>query len=80
MPLNDVIQKIKPTYFIMDIEGGEYDVFSMIDFQTIKKIQFELHPEILGIEKVNQIFLVLAKHGFKEDKNIASVNNFYFSR
>lgn len=80
LPLNEVIQVIQPTYFIMDIEGGEYDVFSFIDFQTIRKIQFELHPDLLGKEKVNEIFSLLAKNGFKEEEKVESLNNFFFSR
>src|SRR5450432_4008373 len=50
--LNEIIKKLRPTYLMMDIEGGEYDIFNIIDFQSIKKIQFELHPGVLGSEKV----------------------------
>jgi FkbM family methyltransferase len=40
--LNDIIRDIQPNFLIMDIEGSEYDVFRIIDFQTIYKIQVEL--------------------------------------
>lgn len=80
LPLNEVIQTIKPTYFIMDIEGGEYDVFSFIEFQTIRKIQFELHPDLLGETKVNEIFSILIKNDFKRDERFESLNNYFYSR
>lgn len=80
LPLNEVIQTIKPTYFIMDIEGGEYEIFSFIDFQTIRKIQFELHPDLLDNEKVKEIFSILVKNDFKRDDRFESLNNYYFSR
>src|SRR5665213_2502286 len=33
--LNDIIQKYVPSYLVMDIEGNELEVFSIIDFQSI---------------------------------------------
>jgi len=54
--LNDIIRDIQPNFLIMDIEGSEYDVFRIIDFQSIYKIQVELHPSILGEDKLNEIF------------------------
>lgn len=78
--LNEVIKRIKPTYLIMDIEGGEYEIFEAIDFQTITKIQFELHPEVLGPDKVSRIFKKLGDCSFIRDKSFASRDNYYFFR
>ncbi|HET9058235.1 MAG TPA: FkbM family methyltransferase [Chitinophagaceae bacterium] len=77
--LNRVIYNIKPTYLIMDIEGSEYDVFKIIDFQTIQKVQFELHERLLDKAKVDFIFTKLQEEGFKPD-SISDSRNFYFSR
>lgn len=78
--LNGEIKKINPTFLIMDIEGGEYEIFSIIDFQSIKKIQFELHPEIIGKEKCHKIFEILDINNFKKDEIVSSGVNFYFYR
>ncbi|MFY7839484.1 MAG: FkbM family methyltransferase [Lacibacter sp.] len=78
--LNEEIERIKPTYLIMDIEGGEYDVFSTINFSTVNKVQFELHPEMLGEEKVNKIFSILESAGFQQDVQFTDRNNFFFHR
>ena len=76
--LNDEIKKINPSFLIMDIEGGEYTIFSIISFHTIQKIQFELHPKILSKEKCNHIFEILQTNGFKMDKDLSTEVNYYF--
>jgi FkbM family methyltransferase len=80
LSLNEVIGKIKPSFLIMDIEGGEYDIFNIIQFQSIIKIQFELHPSILGEEKCKEIFLFLAKNGFEKVIDLEDGRNFYFEK
>jgi len=78
--LNDKIKEIAPDFLIMDIEGAEYDIFSIIDFQTIRKVQFELHPSVLGPQKCDKIFEILSNNGFKKDVEVSSEVNFYFFR
>lgn len=78
LKLNEIINEIKPTYLIMDIEGAEFDVFSIISFQTIKKIQFELHPSVLDKPKCDFIFDLLLKNGYNLDENISKHPNYYF--
>lgn len=77
--LNTMIARIRPTYLIMDIEGGEYAIFEDIDFQTITKVQFELHPGILDSSQVDAIFGKLTANGFVKDGSFNDENNnFYF--
>ncbi|MEP7108245.1 MAG: FkbM family methyltransferase [Ferruginibacter sp.] len=78
--LNEVIDRLQPTYLIMDIEGGEYNVFKMIDFQSIQKIQFELHPAILDKGQVDFIFKKLEKEKFIMNASFQFSNNFFFQR
>ncbi len=80
LSLNEEIAKIKPSYLIMDIEGGEYDIFKAIDFQTIKKIQFELHPAILPTGAITFIFQKLKNSGFKKSILFNFENNFFYER
>jgi FkbM family methyltransferase len=77
--LNGLICQWKPTFLIMDIEGAEYDIFRIIQPLTIKKIQFELHPEILGESKCSEIFKQLDIMGFHKDEKISQHPNYYFS-
>lgn len=80
LDLNKIIKDFSPTYLIMDIEGGEYEIFSLIDFQTIHKIQFELHPTILGQTKCDEIFNLLRANHFSMNEKLSAMPNFYFTR
>jgi FkbM family methyltransferase len=62
--LNDEILRVDPTFLIMDIEGGEYDLFQQIAFNRIRKIAIELHTDILGQDKIDSIKKVMADAGF----------------
>lgn len=78
--LNEVINDVKPTYLIMDIEGGEYDIFKIIDFQSINKIQFELHPSVLEAGRIDFIFNKLKSENFIKSDLFDFADNFYFVR
>ena len=78
--LNEVIGRLQPSYLIMDIEGGEYDIFKWIDFQSITKIQFELHPQVLSATAIDGIFEKLQQAGFSKSNLFNFPNNFYFTR
>jgi FkbM family methyltransferase len=78
--LNDFVASVKPNFLIMDIEGGEYDIIKIIHFQSIRKIQFELHPVMLGEQKCVEIFKILEQAGFEKDKTLSDDRNFFFQR
>jgi FkbM family methyltransferase len=78
--LNQLISEIKPTFLMMDIEGGEYDIFKLIEFQTIKKIQVELHPDILGQGKTVELFLILEQNEFEIGFSHSDQRNYFFYR
>jgi len=63
-PFNQEVKKINPTFLIIDIEGGEYELFQNINFHSVQKILIELHPHLLNSEKVDFIKSKLYKAGF----------------
>ncbi|MDB5200759.1 MAG: FkbM family methyltransferase [Ferruginibacter sp.] len=75
--LNETIRVLQPTYLVMDIEGAEYNILKMISMQSIVKLQFELHPAVLGKAKCNEIFMILKAGGFMMDDKLCHGNNFY---
>ena len=75
--LNNIISSVKPNYLIMDIEGGEYEIFKIIDFQYICKVQFELHPQLLDESKCVEIFDLLEANHFTKNETLSKNNNFY---
>ena len=76
--LNEVINDVQPNFLIMDIEGAEYDVFRIMNFQSIQKIQVELHPAILGEDKMQEIFSILQNKGFVAEVCLRDGCNYYF--
>jgi FkbM family methyltransferase len=78
--INVVMKNINPTFLIMDIEGGEYDIFMTIEFGTINRIQFELHPLLLNETQMDEIFEVLSKNKFVENSLLGNGNNFFFEK
>lgn len=66
--LNDEIRRIRPTFLILDIEGGEYDLLRILDdFHTIEKLAIELHEEVIGPEKIESIKRRVVDSGFAID-------------
>lgn len=72
-PLNEEIRRIKPTFLLMDIEGGEYDLIKAIDFHAIRKISVELHTDVLGQARIDEIKSIMNDAGFLIDNKLSSV-------
>lgn len=66
--LNDAIRRIDPTFLIMDIEGGERELFRFIDFHNIRKVALELHTEWIGRDEAEAIRRRLRDAGFAVDE------------
>lgn len=62
---NKELQRISPTFLIIDIEGGEYDLFQYAALHGVQKILIELHPYTIGQEKTQFVKLKLADLGFE---------------
>ena len=71
--LNEEVCRINPTFLLMDIEGGEYDLIKTIDFHTIRKISAELHTDVLGQDRIDEIKAVMSRAGFVVDPSLSSV-------
>jgi FkbM family methyltransferase len=79
--INSIIERIKPTYLIIDVEGYELQlIHSISGFINIRKIQIEIHPTIIGEYAPKEIEFILTNQGFLKDTNLSSQNQFYFYR
>ncbi|MGF1478314.1 MAG: FkbM family methyltransferase [Cyanophyceae cyanobacterium] len=65
-PLNEEIRRIQPTVLIMDVQGSEGELLSFADLSGIRKLLVEMHPNVLGIAKVNGLRRQLRQQGFLE--------------
>lgn len=64
----DRLEEIKPSLLIVDIEGGELELFDFIDLSGVKKIFIELHQNTIGREGMLHVFEVLARQNFHYDQ------------
>lgn len=62
---NDEIKKINPSFLIMDIEGGEYDLCQYADFHNVKKLAMELHEDLIGTGNAEFVKSKLEANGFR---------------
>lgn len=76
--LNREINRIKPTFLIVDIEGGELDFFNEIKFNTIEKIILEVHPKIIGMRGTNSVIKKLLDSGYFLNTKLSVNNVLYF--
>ena len=70
--LNDRIREINPTFFIVDIEGSEGELFRQIDFHNIKKILIEIHPWLIGKSEAEQLISSIVSSGYDILKRIGN--------
>lgn len=76
---NEKIREINPTFLLIDIEGGEYELLKYADFHNVKKLMIEIHKRILTPEQTQFVNDAIAKAGFKLVEGDGS-EELYFER
>jgi hypothetical protein len=77
---NEEIRRINPTFLIIDIEGGEYELSQYADFYNVKKILVEVHPHVIGSEKVELFKNKLTQSGFQIDNKLSTGDIWFLER
>jgi FkbM family methyltransferase len=65
-PLNAELARIRPTFLVIDIEGGEIELLAYADLTGVRKIMLEVHTALLGAGPVNALRRRLRRQGFAE--------------
>ncbi|WP_437352968.1 FkbM family methyltransferase [Neorhizobium petrolearium] len=60
----NVLDEINPDVLVIDVEGAEVELFQIADLRNVRHIIIELHPHIVGEDKINQIIAGLESDGF----------------
>lgn len=71
VPLQDferLLDSYKPTLLVCDIEGGEYDLLKHANLGSVNKIYLEVHPKVLGEQRIATLFNSLSDAGFVENQ------------
>ncbi|MBW4459619.1 MAG: FkbM family methyltransferase [Nodosilinea sp. WJT8-NPBG4] len=69
------LAKNQPTLLVVDIEGGEYDLFAQATLDTVRKLIVEVHYAVLGPEKVAALKTTFSDLGFKLIESIANCDD-----
>lgn len=73
------LDRIKPSMLIVDIEGGEIELFSNINLDIVNKVFIEIHQDVLGRSGVKRIFDEMSARGFHYDQWHSSGSVILFS-
>lgn len=69
-PFAEVIAEWKPTIIVMDVEGAETTLLPACDLSGVSKMIVELHPHIVGPEKIDHLKKQLRAVGFEEARSV----------
>ncbi|HTN29093.1 MAG TPA: FkbM family methyltransferase [Burkholderiales bacterium] len=77
---NSELRRVAPSFLIVDVEGGEYELLRSADLSAVSKLCLEVHPDVLGNARVSQVFARLIAAGLALDFTLMRKNVFYFYR
>lgn len=61
------LDDLRPTMLVIDIEGGEMDIFDEVDLSGVRKIMVELHQPTIGRRGMKKVFDTLSRQNFHYD-------------
>lgn len=80
LDLNELLVATKSSFLVVDIEGGEKDLFFHTELPMVKKICVETHPDVLGDAALSAMFDDLFAKGFVLDFSMIRKNVFFLYR
>jgi FkbM family methyltransferase len=70
----------RPNFLIVDIEGGEYDLLLHASLAGIDKLACEVHEDVLGHGRVEEVRHSLHRRGFILDDGLSTSEVWYLER
>ena len=77
---NSELRRVAPSFLIVDVEGGEYELLRNADLTVVSKLCLEIHPDVLGNARVSELFAHLIDAGLAIDFSLMRKNVFFFYR
>ena len=68
---NDELGRLRPSFLIMDIEGGEHDFIRYARLDGVQKVCIELHHDVIGPAAVAEVEAFFGRQGFREDHAVS---------
>ena len=75
------LERVRPTYLMIDIEGGEVDLLSGNTLpEYVRAVCVEAHPNVVGVARVQDMLVKLIKDGFAIDLQVSHHGVAYLER
>jgi FkbM family methyltransferase len=79
--LADVLQEVRPNVLLLDIEGGEMELFDRAaSLETLRSVSVEVHPQLYGSDGVTRLTESLSRLGFVRDTQRSAGTQLIFHR
>lgn len=75
---SDLLDRHRPDVLIMDVEGAEDELLRIPGFGSVQHILVELHPHIIGQDKVDELKRIIELRGFRQ--RFSDRKTFHFVR
>jgi FkbM family methyltransferase len=70
--LSSVLQDVSPDILVVDIEGGEKELFDQVELSGIRHVLVEFHVAVTGRSGVRKVFQRMSELGFTYDPEFSS--------
>lgn len=77
---NDELDRIRPTFLIIDIEGGELDWIRHARVDGVSKVCIELHPHVIGEAGAKCVESFFEANGFVADAVLSTPRQKFYTR
>jgi FkbM family methyltransferase len=78
--LTAVLREYRPTYLMLDIEGGEIEVLGAAPPAHVRAVCVEVHPQITGEPAIQDLLAGMIAWGFRLDLMASRERVVYFDR
>jgi FkbM family methyltransferase len=68
------LDEIHPNLLVVDIEGGEIDLFDGVDLSSVNRIMVDLHQSVIGRAGMKRVFDTLSAAGFHYHERHSMLN------
>ena len=77
---NDELARIRPSFLIIDIEGGERDFIRYACLEGVRKVCIELHPHVIGSGAASAVETFFISQGFREEPAVSDSQHKLYTR
>ena len=79
--IGDLLEELRPTVLVCDIEGGELGLLDNADLGSVRAIVMEFHPKLYGAATEARLQALITAKGFRyAPSNVATSTVKYFER